>query len=154
MKKLLVILFFTFLAGLVKAQNGTATSNEYKTAIGIKLWDGAGLNLKTFLSDKTALEFIGFFNSTGTRITGLYEIHGNLSTEGNLKWYIGFGGHASFYKKLGTGGGIDGVLGVDYKFNNMPLNLALDWQPSVEVGVSTLNGFVGSYGGLAIRYTL
>ncbi len=154
MKKLIVIATCIFLVNIAAAQNKTVSSNEYKTAIGIKFWDGAGLNLKTFLTDKTALEFIGFFNSTGTRITGLYEIHGNLSTEGNLKWYIGFGGHASFYKKLGTGGGIDGVLGVDYKFSNMPLNLALDWQPSVEVGVSTLNGFAGSYGGLAIRYTL
>lgn len=153
MKKLFVIVSCIFLVNIVAAQNKTVSSNEYKTAIGLKFWDGAGLNLKTFLTDKTALEFIGFFNSTGTRITGLYEIHGNLSTEGNLKWYIGFGGHASLYK-YATGGGLDGVLGVDYKFSNMPLNLALDWQPSVEIGVGPLNGFVGSYGGLAIRYTL
>jgi hypothetical protein len=153
MKKLLVIIFFAFLAGFVNAQNKTATSNEYKTAIGIKLWDGAGLNLKTFLTDKTALEFVGFFNKNGTRITGLYEIHGNLNTEGNLRWYFGFGGHASLYK-YAKGGGVDGVLGMDYKFSNMPLNLALDWQPSVEIGVGSLNGFAGSYGGFAIRYTL
>ncbi len=153
MKKLLTILFFTLITGFAMAQNETANSNEYKTAIGVKLWDGAGLNLKTFLTDKTALEFVGFFNKNGTRITGLYEIHGNLNTEGNLRWYIGFGGHASLYR-YAKGGGIDAVLGMDYKFSNIPLNLALDWQPSVEFGVGSLNGFAGNYGGFAIRYTL
>lgn len=71
MKKLIVIVTCFFLVNIVAAQNKTVSSNEYKTAIGLKLWDGVGLNLKTFLTDKTALEFIGFFNSTGTRITGL-----------------------------------------------------------------------------------
>jgi len=153
MKKLAVIAICFFFVNTVSAQNKTANSGEYRTAIGIKFWDGAGLNIKTFLTEKTALEAIAFFNSTGTRITGLYEIHGNLSTEGNLKWYVGGGAHASLYKNT-KGGGIDGVIGVDYKFMNLPLNLALDWQPSLEIGVGSLNGFAGSYGGFAIRYTL
>jgi hypothetical protein len=56
--------------------------------------------------------------------------------------------------KLAKGGGIDGVTGLDFKFNNLPLNIALDWQPSFEFGVGTLNGFQGNWGGLAVRYTL
>lgn len=42
------------------AQNKTANSLEYKTAAGIKVWDGVGLSLKTFIQDKAALEFVGF----------------------------------------------------------------------------------------------
>lgn len=149
------ILFSLFVLGIqfAIAQNKTATGTDYKTAIGVKIWDGAGLSLKTFISEKTALEFVGFFNRNGTRITGLYEIHGLLNTEGNLRWYAGFGAHASLYK-LAKGGGIDGVAGLDFKFNNLPLNIALDWQPSFEFGVGTLNGFQGNWGGLAVRYTL
>lgn len=153
MKQLVIIAAFFMFAYTVSAQNKTANSLTYKTAFGVRVWDGAGLNLKTFLTEKTALEFVGFFNTYGTRITGLYEFHGDLNTEGNLKWYLGFGGHASLYK-FAKGGGVDGVAGIDYKFENLPLNIALDWQPSVEIGVAQRNGFQGGYGGLAIRFTL
>jgi hypothetical protein len=153
MKQILILVIFFALAVTASAQNKTANSLTYKTAVGVRIWNGGALNLKTFLTDKTALEFIGFLGTYGTRITGLYEFHGDLNTEGNLKWYLGFGGHASLYKS-GKGGGIDGVAGIEYKFENLPLNLALDWQPSIEAGVGPLNGFQGSYGGLAIRFTL
>lgn len=153
MKKLILTLFLaiTFLA--VAAQNETANSPEYKTAIGIKLWSGGGVSVKTFIKDNNALEFIGYFDRYGTRITGLYEIHGNLSSDGALKWYVGPGAHVGLYKGV-TAVGIDGVVGVDYKFTNMPLNLALDWQPSFELGSGTRNGFNGNWGGFAIRFTL
>ena len=45
----------------------------------------------------------------------------------------------------------DGVLGLDYKFRGAPINMSIDWQPSFEFGAG--RGFVGSWGGLGIRYT-
>ncbi len=153
MKKLSVIVMILFAANFSFGQNSTANSLEYKTAIGIKLWSGGGATLKTFISEKNALEFIGYFDRFGTRITGLYEIHGNLNTDGNLRWYLGPGAHVGLYRGV-TAVGVDGVIGVDYKFTNMPLNLALDWQPSIEFGSGSRNGFQGSWGGFAIRYTL
>lgn len=153
MKKLFVIVTCIFLVNIVAAQNRTANSIEYKTAVGVKLWSGAGITLKTFISEKNALEFIGYFDRFGTRITGLYEFHGNLNTEGGLKWYIGPGAHVGLYRGV-TAVGIDGVIGLDYKFSNFPINLALDWQPSVEFGSGNRNGFNGNWGGFAIRYTL
>ncbi len=153
MKKLILTLFLatTFLAA--SAQNSTAEGPDYKTAIGAKLWTGGGISVKTFIKDNNALEFIGYFDRYGTRITGLYEIHGNLSSEGALKWYVGPGAHVGLYKGI-TAVGIDGVVGIDYKFTNMPLNLALDWQPSFELGSGTRNGFNANWGGFAIRFTL
>ncbi len=137
------------------AQNKTSNSLDYKTSIGVKVWDGAGISLKTFIDNKNAAEFIGFFKSGATRITGLYEIHGELNTEGNLKWYIGPGAHVGLYKVLNdtkTYFGVDGVVGLDYKFANLPLNLSLDWQPAFEFsGGGTFNS---NWGGLGIRYTL
>ena len=47
--------------------------------------------------------------------------------------------------------GVDGVIGLDYKFRGAPINLSLDWQPSFEFGDN--RGFVSSWGGLGIRYT-
>jgi hypothetical protein len=152
MKKYVMILSALFMGTTVFAQNKTAESLTYKTAAGVRIWDGAGLSLKTFIADKSALEFIGFFNKDGVRITGLYEYHGELNTEGNLKWYAGPGAHVGLYKGNNTAFGIDGVVGIDYKFTNLPLNLSLDWQPSIEF-FSGKSSFVGSWGGLGARYT-
>ncbi len=132
------------------AQNRTANSLSYKTAAGVKIWNGGGLTLKTFLDEKNALEFIGFFYNKGTRISGLYEIHGDLNTESNLKWYIGPGAHVGLFKG-NTYVGIDGIIGIDYKFKNLPLNLSIDWQPSFEFGSGA--GFGADYRGLGVRYT-
>lgn len=139
------------------AQSSNKNQVDYRTAIGIKLWDGGGVNLKTFLSDKSAVEVIGFFYRGGTRITGLYELHGNLNSEGNLKWYAGFGAHVEIVTRTvrsTTGLGADGVLGLDYKFTNMPFNIAFDWNPSLQLGVAERNGFNASRAGIAFRFTL
>jgi hypothetical protein len=155
MKRIFVIIAAAFFWSPLAAQNKTTNSMTYKTAIGIKIWDGGGASLKTFIEDKAALEFIAFFNGNGSRITGLYEIHGDLSTEGNLKWYIGPGAHVGFYKVNNVSSsiiGVDGVIGIDYKAKNLPLNVSLDWQPAFEFKKNY--GFSGSWGGLGIRYTL
>nr|WP_294902669.1 hypothetical protein [uncultured Lacibacter sp.] len=154
MKKLLFLFLFAGTLSVAMAQNATTNSTEYKTAVGVKLWNGGGVSLKTFISEKKhALEFIGYFDRYGTRISGLYEFHGNLSSEGALKWYAGPGVHVGLYRGI-TAVGVDGVVGIDYKFTNMPLNLALDWQPSFELGSGSRNGFNGNWGGFAIRFTL
>jgi hypothetical protein len=101
---------------------------------------------------------IGYFWNRGFRITGLYEIHGNFNDAPGLRWYVGPGAHIGFYDYYnrnnhidGTYFGVDGVLGLDYKFNGAPINMSVDWQPSFEFGDYV--GFVGSWGGIAIRYT-
>ena len=133
--------------------------SSYKTALGVKVFDGAGISLKHFTSPNIALEGIGYFWNRGARITGLYEIHGDINGAPGLKYYIGPGAHVGFYNKDyyyknqygGTYVGVDGVLGLDYKFKGAPINMSVDWQPSFEFGDG--QGFVGSWGGFAVRYT-
>lgn len=149
---LTVVILFT--VTFLQAQSSSTNSSSYKTALGVKVLDGGGITFKHFVSGNNAVELIGFFWNRGTRITGLYEIHGSISGATGLKWYIGPGAHIGFYNtKYGNGSfaGIDGVLGLDYKFKGAPINLSLDWQPSFEFGDN--RGFVGSWGGLGIRYT-
>ena len=153
MKKVsLLLVIFVVIALGVGAQSMGRT---YKTALGVKVWDGAGISLKTFIAPTSALEFIGYFDRYGTRITGLYEIHGNIAGAAGLKWYVGPGAHISIYNRKnyanGTVAGLDGVLGLDYKVNNAPLNFSIDWQPSFDIAGG--RGFVASWGGLGIRYT-
>jgi hypothetical protein len=130
-----------------------AMGTTYKNALGVKFLDGAGITFKSFGASKNAVELIGFFYRSGARITGLYEIHGDITGAPGLKWYVGPGAHVGFYNSRhgnGTFAGIDGVLGLDLKINKVPLNLSIDWQPSFEFGDA--RGFEGSWGGIAIRY--
>jgi hypothetical protein len=160
MKKLIISLLVMFVFTASQAQSRSANSSSYKTALGVKVWDGGGISLKHFFQGNNAGEFIGYFWSKGFRFTGLYEIHGNFSGAPGLKWYVGPGGHIGFYDYhdnknnhiVGTYLGIDGVLGLDYKFRRAPINMSLDWQPSFEFGDNAA-GFVGNWGGLGIRYT-
>ena len=152
MKKIIctvaITIFITVLA------NAQSMGRSYTTALGVKVWDGAGITFKHFVQPNRALEFIGYFHGRGFRITGLYEIHGDIAGAPGLKWYIGPGAHIGFYDTKygdGTFAGIDGVLGLDYKINKAPINLSLDWQPSFEFGDG--RGFYGNLGGLGIRYT-
>jgi hypothetical protein len=141
-----------------KRGNSSAGSSDYSTALGVKFLDGAGITLKHFVSDNAAIEGVGYFWNRGARITGLYELHFDIAGADGLKWYIGPGAHIGFYNskysdKFGNRsfGGIDGVLGLDYKVKAAPLNFSLDWQPSFEFGDN--RGFIGSWGGFAIRFT-
>jgi hypothetical protein len=86
-------------------------------------------------------------------VTSIGMVHALLACTKYMKWYVGPGAHVGLYKGI-TAVGIDGVVGIDYKFTNMPLNLALDWQPSFELGSGTRNGFNANWGGFAIRFTL
>ena len=142
---------------LSNGQSKSSNSSSYQTALGVKFYPG-GITLKHFFNGNNAGELIGYFWNRGVRITGLYEIHGNFADVDGLKWYVGPGAHIGFYdyyhrayRVNGTFFGIDGVLGLDYKFNGAPINISLDWQPSFEFG--DYLGFTGSWGGLGIRYT-
>ncbi|WP_297814706.1 hypothetical protein [Segetibacter sp.] len=153
MKKWVVMFSIFFVtSGIVNAQS---MGRSYKTALGVKVWDGGGISFKTFVAPNNAMEVIGYFYRNGTRLTGLYEIHGDIADAAGLKWYIGPGAHLGFYNYKGYSGdkvvaGVDGVLGLDYKVNRAPINFSIDWQPSFEFAEG--RGFVGSWGGLGIRY--
>ena len=140
------------------AAGAQSMGSSYRTALGVKVWDGAGISLKHFTSGNNAVEAIGYFYNRGFRLTGLYEIHGDIAGAQGLKWYIGPGAHIGFYNgnrrdddDNDVAIGIDGVLGLDYKFRGAPINMSLDWQPAFEFGDG--RGFSGSWGGLGIRYT-
>ena len=154
MRKIFLAIFFLGITSIAFSQSKSTGSSTYKTALGVKVWDGGGISFKTFVNGNNALELIGYFWNRGMRITGLYEIHGPINGATGLQWYIGPGAHVGFYNtKYGDGTfiGIDGVLGLDYKFRGAPINISLDWQPSFEFGEN--RGFLGSWGGLGIRYT-
>ena len=138
-----------------------ALGHEYKTGIGIKagyLGSGA-IDIKHFLKPTSAIEGLFSFSRDWFMFTGLYEYHGNISGAPGLKWYVGPGAHLGFHSNHYKNhhhdsdeifGGIDGVLGLDYKFNKAPISISLDVQPALNFPNTTFN----VWGGLGIRFTL
>ena len=160
MTKLLLMSFVVFFIfkGVATAQSQSSinSTSSYTTAVGVKFYPGA-ISVKHFIKGNNALEGLGYFWNKGFRVTGLYEIHGDINSVAGLKWYMGPGAHVGFYDTKYGGGssiGVDGVLGLDYKLEGAPINLSADWQPSFEFGNRDENGFIGNWGGFSIRFTL
>ena len=153
MKKLLLLFIaaLTFSLGL-KAQEQSAQSSSYKDAVGIRLGSTVpaiknGITYKHFIGNN-ALEGILSFGD-GVGICGLYEIHKPLSTE-NLQWLVGFGGYVAF-NNSSSNVGAAGIIGLDYKFSQIPLNLTLDWKP--ELNIISKVGFEAAGVGFSARFT-
>ena len=87
------------------------------------------VTFKHFIRSGRAIEGLGYFWDRGARFTALYEFHKDINDVPGLQWYVGPGAHLGFYNKKkndagygGAGIGIDGVIGLDYKINNIPIN--------------------------------
>jgi hypothetical protein len=153
MKRILVLLVFITVSTFSYSQN-------YKTAIGIKGgYPGYGsLNGKHFLNSKTAIEgSIGGGTNT-LWLQGLYEL--NFSLEQGLNWYAGGGANVGFYSFKNTFTnertsnmilGLNGIVGIEYTFEDFPLNVALDTGPNLRI----INSFGFGWGaGIAVRYAI
>ncbi len=139
-------------------------AQDYKTAIGLRLGYPLSISYKTFISEKGALEGVAGFRSfsgySWFNIGGYYQHHTEIPSVDGLKWYYGGGANVYFWSYdsgfAGSGStsiGLSGVLGLDYKFSDIPLNISVDWIPTFFVN-GFGNGFAGGYGALAGRYTI
>lgn len=168
MKKLLLTFVLAILTTGLFAQGGGA---GYNTGIGLRFGHReSGLSVKHFLGNGNAIEGIlttGWYYR-GSRITGLYEWQKPISGADGLSWFIGVGAHVGFYSERywykgdckdgvyqhdgewyrcdGTRAviGLDGILGLEYKFPQVPFTLGLDLKPSFD-----LFGWGSNYGDLA-----
>jgi hypothetical protein len=161
MKRIIALVVLLALLTVNRAQ-AQSMGSSYRTAIGVKFWPGA-LTVKHFIRDDRALEGIFSFWGHGFRFTGLYEFHGDINNAPGLKWYVGPGAHIGVYNERwyrngrdryyddgDASFGVDGILGLDYKFKGAPIAVSLDINPYIEF----LNGaYVGAWGGLGFKFT-
>lgn len=163
MKKLTLLLltigFIGFSQQEVKAQ---ALGTSYQNAIGGRFGVANGITFKHFMNDRDALDFILNFRArrnhySSFRLVGLYEIHAPIRNAAGLRWYYGIGGGIGSYTYKDDSHrdsdvylSVDGVLGLDYKFNGAPINIALDWKPSFDISPNQGLDFEGV--GLSIRF--
>jgi hypothetical protein len=158
------------------AKKSESSNNFYKTAIGVRLGNENGLNIKHFISANTAIEGIlsrDYFYYAN-RITALYEIQNKISGFNHLSWYFGFGAHVSLYRpnygnvynrngyydyrgkwhKVDytnnyTSLGFDGIIGLDYKFSGFPIVMSADIKPSIDFMSGPRSLFSGAF---SLRY--
>jgi hypothetical protein len=130
-------------------------AQDYKLGLGLRLSTpsptiSSSVSVKYFLYESAAIEGLVSF---GTRfgIGGLYEVHQQIGAEESLKWFFGGGAYIGFQNGLVYTGPM-GVLGIDYKFTNAPVNLSLDWKP--ELDISPAINFVPDAFALSARFTL
>lgn len=157
MKKLI----FTLLTGvaLLTMNVSSASAQDYKNAIGGRFGAANGISFKTGLSKAAMLELIlNFRNGNGAEyfnLTGLYEVYQPISGASGLNFYYGAGATVGSYKVKSSEGeaylSANGVLGLDYKFNDVPFNLSIDWIPALRLTQN--KGFYAGDVGLGIRYT-
>ena len=153
MKKITLLfsmLFVMAIASNLKAQ-------DYKSAIGLRLGYPFGVTYKFFVSDANAIDLYVGTRYSGFVIGGNYEIHKPISDVEGLSWFWGGGALATFYSYYSgqntTSIGIDGVLGLDYKFADAPFNLSIDFMPTYLFGEGYYGGFE-IFGGLSARYVI
>jgi hypothetical protein len=129
-------------------------SPAYRFALGVRLSNSTptlnnSITGKYFVTDRSAVEgLISFGSRFG--MGALLEIHKPTNVEG-LRWFYGGGAFVGF-ENGDTYLGPTGVLGLDYKFTNVPINLSLDWKP--ELNFIPDIDFVPDAFALSVRFAL
>ena len=159
-----IVLFTIFSVGCIAGasaqtddagvQRTDAPGPNYRLGLGVRLSNSTptlnnSITGKYFVTDRSAVEGIISFGSR-FGIGGLLEIHRPTNIEG-LKWFYGAGAYVGF-ENSDTYLGPTGILGIDYKFTNVPVNLSLDWKPELDI-IPDIN-FVPDAFALSVRFTL
>ena len=151
-----ILLTFIFAVSILISSN----AQEYKTALGLRAGTSSGLTIKHFVGAKAAFEGLLTTKWDGFDMTGLYEVHNRAFDVDHLNWYYGFGGHVGFWNGTNTPWGeygttyavigAVGILGIEYTFDEVPINIGLDWKPVLNIIGE--QGLWGDEAALSIRY--
>jgi len=145
-----------------QTKSNAGNTTNYKAALGLKFIYGVALTGKVFIKENAALEGILKYNGAGglgsnIAFTALYEYHAPIKGVDGLRWYLGGGGHVNYFSwkdsdvDAVTTFGVAGILGLEYKFANLPLAISADWQPAYII--SSPSGFSAENGGIGVKYT-
>lgn len=155
--KLFILLIILFASTVAKSQS-------YQSAIGVRIGGlSDGITLKHFISHSSALEGILSIGNRTFIVTGLYELQTPVDHSQLFYLYYGVGAHVGFFQDGGyyyyhnnliysseSVFGIDGIVGLSYKFKTVPINVSMDFKPFIDFTDGSKKYFDG---GLSIRYT-
>lgn len=135
--RIIAAMLMVSLAGTAKAQQAAG-----QLEAGVRLGLPLGVTGRYFFTDRSAVEgIVGLYNRTAS-LTDLYQYHWDLSalTVPGFGWYAGGGAHLGTRRIDGSStflAGVDGIAGINYVFDKIPLNLSLDWKPAIHFTTSS-----------------
>lgn len=145
MKRTVTLLLFL----LLSITNAHSQQKMYKVALGIKGdrstvgGDMAELSIKTFITSNNALEFNLGVGKRHLWLETMFLRSQDLKKD--FDWYYGGGADFGYWStnfdhrynddptRTGFWAGTSGVLGLEYTFDFIPLNFAIDAGPTVRV---------------------
>jgi hypothetical protein len=122
-------------------------------ALGARFGGSSGIDLKLYNGYNTsAFEFMGTWNFDedidGFTVTGLWEKLAPLTGSKQVSAFLGIGPTMAFGDKFKMGG--SGILGIDWRFKMLPINLQFDWMPTYFF--INDNHFSAVNGAVSVRY--
>lgn len=164
--------FFTIVLILIGI---TVNAQENETSIGLRSGGVSGLSIKFIDDNLSALEIILGYQNDGFRFVGLIEKCKPVAIHriANFFFVSGIGGHAGYtryddYRTIRIDGveyysydrkvspiiGADMMLGFEYHFESLPINISLDYKPYFELfGQQTFRTDFWDLG-FSIRYAI
>ncbi len=150
----------TLLLLLIVCISFVSSGQDYRTSLGLRLGYPYGLTVKHFLSKTNALEGILASSWGGFVATGLYENEHWTGKYPALNWFWGVGAHAGFWDTgsnpnvddtyTGSIIGADFIIGLEYTFDELPVNLSIDLLPTFNL--IGYRGWGGLNGAISARY--
>lgn len=156
MKKITLIMGLTLITML------SGYSQDYNTAIGIRGGFFNGVTFKHFTNNSDAFEIIASTHYRGFLVAGMFQRHANAFDAPGLNWYYGAGAHVGVYERRNTPWfknesgsvstlGINGVFGLEYKIEEVPITIGVDITPAFNI-IGHTGFWINS--GIALRYVL
>jgi hypothetical protein len=138
----------------------STNAQDYVNSVGVRAGLSQGLTFKHFMTTNDAVEGLLATRWGGFNLTGLYERHTAPFDVDRLYFFYGAGAHLGVWNGDVTPWfddntshvviGIDGILGLEYVFSEVPFNVALDWKPGFNLIGYT--GFWGDELALSLRF--
>ncbi|KPK86165.1 MAG: hypothetical protein AMS27_05715 [Bacteroides sp. SM23_62_1] len=146
----------------------SARCQHYDFAAGVRIGLSYGINGKLFLKtnqavqSRGAIEGIVSFRHKGIMGSLLYEYHFEVFDTEGMYLYCGGGMHAGMlnsdevpWETDHTGkkpyAGLDGIIGLEYAFSDIPVSVGLDWKPGFNI-ISDFNLIIDDIA-LSVRIT-
>lgn len=155
MKKLgLLLLAYFFCASLAQGQ-------YYRRALGLRVGTSYSITYKQFLASwpfQQAIEGMAGFHldertlkQNAYVLEAYYVAHLDIGFDSRFAAFLGLGVFGGIYTEPGLkpygGGGGTAMLGIEYNFRYIPLNISIDWNPILGYPRMSL-----TRGALTVRY--
>ncbi len=134
-RNILLILAFTF------ALSGNMLSQQYKSAIGLKVGNMAVVEFKSFFNDHLAIDIssgIYLVEYPGIFTNVVFQYHHDLKTE-NLRWFYGAGIGTRYSRIERHEIGIAGSVGMEFSVPEVSLAFSIGFQPTIFIEFIEVN---------------